>query len=82
MQAAVEAKQVLLRQAYKQATEAEAQCKQLHLKLHDALEHSRCVSSLQELVVLHVCCDGSCLPARSAQRCPHHATGMSLLWES
>ncbi|KAL3138922.1 hypothetical protein ABBQ32_005739 [Trebouxia sp. C0010 RCD-2024] len=44
-EAAVEAKQVLLRQAYKQATEAEAQCKQLHLKLHDALEHSRALAS-------------------------------------
>lgn len=82
MQAAVEAKQVLLRQAYKQATEAEAQCKQLQQKLHDALEHSRCVTTLHKVGGLHRCCDGSCLPARTAHRGQLHAACMSLLWES
>ena len=52
MQAAVEAKQVLLRQAYKQATEAEDKCKQLQQRLHDALEHSRCVSTVLSFLML------------------------------
>ena len=41
MQAAIQAKQVLLRQAYKQSTEAEAKCNQLQQQLHEALEHAR-----------------------------------------
>lgn len=52
MQAAVEAKQVLLRQAYKQATEAEDRCKQLQQQLHDAQEHSRCVSTVLKFLML------------------------------
>ncbi len=52
MQAAVEAKQVLLRQAYKQATKAEDKCKQLQKQLHEALEHSRFVSFQLQYLVL------------------------------
>ena len=56
LQAAVEAKQVLLRQAYKQATEAEAQCKQLQQKLHDALERSRCANTLALTCICECIC--------------------------
>ena len=70
LQAAVEAKQVLLRQAYKQSIEAQAKCKQLQLQLQlqEALDRAQCAHLLSR-PISHVMCNGLLHAAKQAATC-------------